>query len=884
MNYTNSLYFIPRSNSFRRVSATRLFSTVFVLAVMVSLIGTHELRANESVIRIDLSSKSHEERSLLFQTHPDILAAGNTWIDVLVSEQEIAGMEAMDLNYEFLIHDAHEYESELRDRSYFDHFHDYMEIVDELEAVIQQYPDIVELHDIGDSWEKTQNIADRDIWALKISDNVHEFEREEPEVLLMSNLHAREIITPEIAVFMIHYLTENYGSDPRVTQLVDERQIWIIPSCNPDGLDYVHHQDIWWRKNRRDNGDGTYGVDLNRNWGYAWGYDDEGSSPFTWSETYRGTGPFSEPETQVLRDFTEAHNFIISLSYHSYGNWWLYPWGYIPENTPDHPTFVTIGDSCAAYNGYEPGNSASGTIYPTNGDSDDWLYGEQTTKYKIFAFTPEVGSYSDGGFHPDTTLIDELIFENLGPNLYVIDAGEEYSPRPIIEHVPLTDTEDYEGPYIVTASITSELWPLDTTTARLYYSWGDNEFQSIQMNATGNPDEYEAHIPGFGEPDTCRYYISAADDIPRIGYAPEGAPDMTFMFYAGPDQVPPNFQEISQLQSIMVIDAPRSVHVHVSDNLGIDLNSGVLHFIAGDATGSVPMVVEEWIGDTAVLSGLLGEVGEPGDTVHYYCTVYDSATEPNIGFSDTLEYVFGFEDFENGLDIWDTGDGWDLVQSGSSHSGEWMVTDSPTGNYGNNEDNALTLQSWIHAESFDNLRISFWAKWRFQEEHDFLHTEISTDGIQWETIDSITGTELSWTYRDIQLNDYYSDVDSILIRFRLVSDGEETSSGAFLDDIFVEVDPTLHAPHDQPPLVSTFIVGPNPATSQAVFSRTGDLRPDELLIYDISGRLIRSTSVGKGQQSIRWDLKDSDQERISSGVYFARLKKSALRTKLIVLK
>lgn len=101
-----------------------------------------------------------------------------------------------------------------------------------------------------------------------------------------------------------------------------------------------------WRKNRRDNLDGTFGIDLNRNYGYNWGFDDDGSSPFTGDETYRGTVPFSEPETQIMRDFVNSRSFRIALNYHTFGNLLIYPWGYdYSIYTPDS-ALLPIMETC----------------------------------------------------------------------------------------------------------------------------------------------------------------------------------------------------------------------------------------------------------------------------------------------------------------------------------------------------------------------------------------------------------------------------------------------------------------------------------------------------------------------------------------------------------
>ena len=279
----------------------------------------------------------------------------------------------------------------------------YTELDTMLDSLETNYPTLAERSTIGSTLEG------RDIYAIKISDNVS-VDESEPEVLLMSALHCREIMTPEIAIKFATYLLENYGVIQEVTDMVNEREIWIIPMINADGHVYVQNNSggpwwTWWRKNRRNNGDGTFGVDLNRNFGYLWGFDDIGSSPNTSSDVYRGPGPFSEPETQVIRDFCAGREFQLAFSYHSYGELLLYPWGYLPLYTPDHETFFKLGETMTANNGYFAGNVAMGAIYTVNGDSDDWAYGDEVGKPKMFMFTPEVNSSAQGGFGPDESWI-----------------------------------------------------------------------------------------------------------------------------------------------------------------------------------------------------------------------------------------------------------------------------------------------------------------------------------------------------------------------------------------------------------------------------------------------------------------------------------------------
>jgi len=294
-------------------------------------------------------------------------------------------------------------------------YHTYTEMNALLDSLAVAYPSLACIEALGKSFEG------RVIRAIKISDNAG-VDENEPELLIMGCHHSREIMSVEVPLLFAKYLLLNYGTDPVVTGLVDTREVWIIPMLNVDGHVYVEQNHggsatTWWIKNRRPNGDGSYGVDPNRNYGYNWGYDDEGSSPDTWSWQYRGIAPFSERETQAVRNLCMLHHFILSLSYHSYGEQILFPWGYAALNTPDNALFFAIGDSLQQGNGYEVGNAASGAIYLTNGDSDDWLYGDAQTKNVVHGFTIELNSYEEGGYSPAENLIIPTFNSMLGMNL-----------------------------------------------------------------------------------------------------------------------------------------------------------------------------------------------------------------------------------------------------------------------------------------------------------------------------------------------------------------------------------------------------------------------------------------------------------------------------------
>jgi murein tripeptide amidase MpaA len=305
----------------------------------------------------------------------------------------------------------------------------------------------------------------RELWAMKISDNPS-LDEDEPEVLFTGVTHAREPIGGEVILYTMDYLTDNYGSDETVTEIIDGRELYFVPVVNPDGYVYNELTDPegggLWRKNRRDNGGGAYGVDINRNYGYEWGHDDMGSSPDSSSIVYRGQAPFSEPETQAIRDLAEAHAFAIVVDYHSAGNVLLYPWGYDRLYTPDDRFFVSIADSASSLNGYTRG--PGWTLYLANGVSQDWEYGEQTTKPMAFGFVSEVGSGTDG-FWPEPSRITPLCQENLPVNLLMAEIAD--NPRRLAVPLPptaLVSSPAYAGGYRVSWTLDDLYSPADVYT------------------------------------------------------------------------------------------------------------------------------------------------------------------------------------------------------------------------------------------------------------------------------------------------------------------------------------------------------------------------------------------------------------------------------------
>ncbi len=296
-------------------------------------------------------------------------------------------------------------------------FHSYWEVEQELMLLEQTYPAVVKVVGIGNSLEG------RNIYAVKISDNASQ-EEDEAQVIFCGCHHAREWISVEVPLRLAQHLAANYASDPEIRTLLDKSEVWILPLVNPDGLEYSIHVYRYWRKNRRNNGGGSYGIDLNRNYGYQWGHDEIGSSGDPNSAVYRGPAAFSEPESRVVRDFVAAHDFQALVSYHNYSQIILYPWGYTHELSDQDELMRDLSghmvERMAQVHGRQYAFGPAGeSLYTTNGDATDWAYGV----YGIPAFTVELPppGVAAGGFFNSEADIEPIFEENLAAALFLID-------------------------------------------------------------------------------------------------------------------------------------------------------------------------------------------------------------------------------------------------------------------------------------------------------------------------------------------------------------------------------------------------------------------------------------------------------------------------------
>lgn len=263
----------------------------------------------------------------------------------------------------------------------------------DLRALADGAPDIAQLLQIG------QSVEGRPIWALRIGDR----RGSDRKLLFMGCHHAREWIAVEVPYLLAEHLIKHADTSP-IKDWLSAGELWVAPMVNPDGHEHTRVADRLWRKNRRRNHDGSIGVDPNRNYGYMWGTLNIGTSSHTPSDpTYVGPRAFSEPETRAIRDLIARELFRGVITYHSYSQLILYPWGYTDDpivDVPDRTRMQTLANQMAGLirgvegKVYVPQQASQ--LYPTAGDTTDWTYGV----YGIPSFTIELrpDRFSASGF------------------------------------------------------------------------------------------------------------------------------------------------------------------------------------------------------------------------------------------------------------------------------------------------------------------------------------------------------------------------------------------------------------------------------------------------------------------------------------------------------
>lgn len=399
------------------------------------------------------------------------------------------------------------------------------EIETRIDFLADNYSSLMSVQEIG------QSIAGQPIRAITITSPNGRLNK--PAICFNGTQHAREWVSPMVVMYILEGLVSEYGHDPRVTALLDNMTFYIIPVVNPDGYEYSWDTFRMWRKNRRDNLDGFFGVDLNRNWGYAWG--GPGSAGNTNSDIYRGTAPFSEPETQAVRDFILARPDILAhIDFHSFSQLILRPFGgsLSASPAPDDDVHEHVGDRMSdiifSVSGKRYVSQYSHELYLSAGTASDWVYGSAGVFSWTFELRPESPS---PGF--------ELPPEEILPTCEEVFAAMlflgEYFAQPI-GMLPEGDVlsilaSDVETPIEVVAFGLSE--DLDPNRVTLNVKIGDGDFASYPMS----PDEggrFYGALPAVACGETLNYYFAAESTDGTTLNLPVDAPSTSYGAFVAP--------------------------------------------------------------------------------------------------------------------------------------------------------------------------------------------------------------------------------------------------------------------------------------------------------------------------------------------------------------
>lgn len=506
------------------------YSKFVLTIVFTSLLVSNSFAADITIKPgdqvVEVAVETQEQLRALLDMDLDVWSheVGVGPIDVHVSVQELEAIEKLGLTYAVKNHDLQaSQQAELagqlaRGAGAFDAYMNLATIVDYINGFVTDRPDLCEVFSIGNSLEG------RPIWVLHITGAGA---GPKPGVFYHGLQHCREWITGPTVLYLANHLVSQYDSDPCIRALVDQTDFYLAPCVNPDGYEYTWiPANRLWRKNRRNNGNGTFGVDLNRNWGYQWGFDNSGSSSSTSSETYRGTGPFSEPETQVLRDFINSHtNIRAYMDYHSYSQLILWPYGYAnvlaPE--PDRSTFDLVGGKMQSLIqgvhglAYTAGPIYS-TIYPANGGSADWVYGSAGR----FGYSIELRDTGESGFLLPADQIIPNCEENLPAILYLSRWASSGILLDLESSPPNTLAAGQST--VLTVRITNSQQVYEPGSGQCHYRFGTSgPYSTVGLSPAGG-GLYTATIPPSPCGITVEYYFTASGSEGYVASSPCTAP------------------------------------------------------------------------------------------------------------------------------------------------------------------------------------------------------------------------------------------------------------------------------------------------------------------------------------------------------------------------
>lgn len=745
-------------------------------------------------------------------------------------------------------------------------YHTYDEIINEIDSLQTNYPDLVMVQQIGITNGAVPYQEPIPIYAVKISNNVTVNE-DEPAVMFAGQVHAEEVLGIEITMYMINDIIANRMVDPYNAWL-DNLEIWFVPTYNPEGLQVVMDGwDVTYRKNKRDNnengifdfevsaGGDVDGVDTNRNYGFNWIHGDAFGvgGPQEFNDYYRGPYPFSEGGPNAIKNLAEQQHFLYSINWHSSRTGNFSEKVYFPFNwdgvkpAPDLAVSQSIGQNVAGLIMKED-NSAPYEPYASagrKGNAHDWFYkAHGTIQLLIECGTQNLQPNND----PPLYLVDDTC-ERCSIGAYWLlnrALGYNASGAMLTGHI----TDAVSGEPLVAEVIIEE------ADASFFEPRNSDQLFGRYWRPL-LPGTYNMRVIKKGYEECLVENITVNNSLWKVEEV----------------QLTPK-QEVVVSGTVQLNGNPLAATIIIDNGTAIladtlDVIDGVFSFTNYVGEHQITVFAEECVPGSQLVEFPAGNL------------------ELNIDLEEAVE-VFA-EDWEDDLTAWTILGDWAVTEN--SIMGDYSITDSPDVFYNNGSAASITTTIPINMNNVSSdACLTFWHKYYVEHDFDYCLVEYSIDGNNWNELAGFSGVSDTWVQEFIfipQLVDNYA-----YIRFKLAADNSIDDPGWWIDDLKI-VASTGAAAQTEIPVNKSALIGnyPNPFNPETTinFILSAETSQVNLDVYNIRGQFVTSLlneELTPGYHDISWNGKDTHGRSVSSGIYFYKLKTSSYENtkKMILMK
>jgi hypothetical protein len=649
-----------------------------------------------------------------------------------------------------------------------------------MQDMAANYPELTEIIDIGDSWEKTANSANGyDLNILKITNK--NIVKQKPVLFISSAIHAREYATAELNTRFAEHLLAQYGVNADVTWMLDHQEVHLLLQTNPDGRKQAE-TGLLWRKNTNQaycapNSD-SRGADLNRNYPFKWGV--------TTSEcetTHAGLGPQSEPEVSSLVAYLETifddnrgeldtdaapiDTPGVFVDIHSYSQLILWPWGFSTNLSPNAVQFAAFGKRVAYFNDYLPEPASS--LYTVTGGSLDTTYGELGVASIVYelgtAFFQDCDEF-ESKVYPDN-LQSLLYVSRVTRTPYISPAGPDIESLTLIPNYILANQSSQisgvanDDRYNQSNGIQNPTQVQDVNIFINELPWDSTPTAQAQasdgsFNSSSEAFEYEISTNGLATGQQT-IFITSKDNLNN-----EGAVFSKFLNIV--DQA-----SVGSLSGVvknaLTGETIENALISINQSQSKSNNLGQFNQYVEPATSQLQVIAD----------GFAPLTINSVDIIANHTTIQNLNLQPYCNlFTD---------DIENGINSWQAQSPWAISdQDSQSPSHSW--TDSPNSNYKDTIDLSLTSPI-IDLTGAQTLEINFNHLCETESGYDFGLLEVNFDNSSWQEIFSCNG-ESAWKSETINTN-IPDNTSQMQVRFRLTSDVSITEDGWSIDDINLKV-------------------------------------------------------------------------------------------------